>query len=156
MAQQLTDLTVRRLTAEGHDRIEVWDGSVPGFGVRVSKTGTKTFILLYRHRGRPRRLSLGRWPIVSLSTARKKARAALQTLDAGRDPAIDNRPDDDPSFRFDAVVNDFVVRHCEQHNRASTTKETERLLTKHFVKRWGQRDIRDIRQADINPVIDAL
>lgn len=156
MAEQLTDLMLRRVTADGQDRIEVWDGKTPGFGVRVSKTGTKTFILLYRHRGRARRLSLGRWPIVSLSTARKKARAALQALDVGRDPAVDHRLDDDASFRFDAVVRDFVERHCVQHNRASTAKETERLLTKHFVKSWGQRDIRDIRQADINAVIDGL
>src|SRR4051794_25188865 len=102
MAEQLTDLTLRQLTAEGRDRIEVWDGKMPGFGVRVSGTGTKTFILLYRHRGRPRRLSLGRWPIVSLATARQKARAALQALDLGTDPALDRRPDDNPSFRFDA------------------------------------------------------
>ena len=72
MAQQLTDLMLRRLTAEGQDRVEVWDGKTPGFGVRVSKTGTKTFILVYRHRGRPRRLSLGRWPIVSLARHAKK------------------------------------------------------------------------------------
>src|SRR5688572_12400006 len=98
MAQQLTDLMLQRLTAAGRDRSEVWDGKTPGFGVRVSKTGTKTFILLYRHRGRPRRLSLGRWPIVTLAKARQKARAALQTLDAGADPAVGHRPDDNPSF----------------------------------------------------------
>ena len=156
MAQQLTDLMLRRLMPQGENRIEVWDGKLPGFGVRVSKTGTKTFILLYRHRGRPRRLSLGRWPIVPLGTARKKARAALQTLDLGSDPALGHRPDANPSFRFDAVVKEFVERHCVPHNRASTAKETERLLWKHYVQAWGQRDIRDIRQADINAVIDRL
>lgn len=156
MTQQLTDLTLRRLTTDGADRIEVWDGRMPGFGMRVSKNGTKTFILLYRHRGRPRRLSLGRWPIVSLAKARQKARAALQTLDDGSDPAIGHRPDDNPSFRFDAVVQAFVDRHCLQRNRASTAKETQRLLRKHFVAAWGQRDIRDLRQADINSVVDGL
>jgi len=156
MAQQLTDLTLRRLTTDGADRIEVWDGRMPGFGVRVSKNGTKTFILLYRHRGRPRRLSLGRWPIVSLAKARHKARTALQALDEGSDPAIGHRPDDNRSFRFDAVMQAFVERHCLQRNRASTAKETQRLLTKHFVRPWGQRDIRDLRQADINAVIDGL
>ena len=156
MAQQLTDLMLRRLSAEGQDRVEVWDGKTPGFGVRVSSRGTKTFILVYRHRGRPRRLSLGRWPIVSLAQARQKARAALQSLDAGSDPAIDHRPDSNPSFRFDAVAKTFVERHCLQRNRPSTAKETQRLLAKHFVSAWGQRDIRDLRQTDINAVIDRL
>src|SRR5436190_20658160 len=120
MVVQLTDLMLGRLTSDGKDRVEIWDGpKMPGFGVRVSKTGTKTFILLYRHRGRPRRLSLGRWPIVSLAKARQKARAALQALDGGTDPAIGHRPDDNPSFRFDAVARTFVERHCLQHNRPS-------------------------------------
>jgi integrase len=157
MAQQFTELMIRRMTGNGADQIDVWErGKTPGFGVRVSKGGTKTFILLYRHRGRPRRLSLGRWPVVSLATARQKARAALQTLDAGADPAIGHRPDDNPSFRFDAVVKAFVQRHCLQRNRPSTAKETQRLLTTHFVNAWGQRDIRDLRQSDINQVIDRL
>jgi integrase len=91
-----------------------------------------------------------------LAAARQKARAALQAVDLGSDPALDHRPDDNPSFRFDAVVKDFVERHCVQHNRASTARETQRLLSKHFVKAWGQRDIRDIRQADIHVVIDGL
>ena len=156
VSQQLTDLMLRHLVPRGEERMEVWDGGMPGFGVRVSKTGTKTFILVYRHRGRPRRLSLGRWPIVSLAKARQKARAALQTLDDGNDPAIGHRPDDNPSFRFDAVVEGFVERHCLQHNRASTARETQRLLQKHFVVAWRARDIRDLRQTDINFVIDGL
>ena len=93
---------------------------------------------------------------MSLAAARQKARAALQAVDEGSDPAVGHRPDDNPSFRFDAVVKDFVERHCVQHNRASTARETQRLLSKHFVKAWGQRDIRDIRQADIYAVIDGL
>lgn len=155
MVQQLTDLMLRQLTAKAN-RQEVWDGKTPGFGVRVSSTGTKTFVLLYRHRGRPRRLSLGRWPVISLSAARQKARAALQKLDAGTDPAIDHRPDKAPSFRFDAVVEAFVERHCLQYNRPSTARETQRLLSKHFVRAWGQRDVRDIRQLDIHAVLDRL
>ena len=156
MAQALTDLTLRNLSCDGHARREVWDGKLPGFGVRVSSVGTKTFILVYRHRGRPRRLSLGRWPIVSLADARKKARTALQALDGGDDPAVGHRPDANPNFRFDAVAKIFVERHCLQHNRSSTAKETQRLLAKHFVGAWGQRDIRDIRQADINVILDGL
>jgi Arm DNA-binding domain len=121
MAQQFTELMIRRMTGNGQHQIDVWEGGkTPGFGVLVSKGGTKTFILHHRHRGRPRRLSLGRWPVVSLATARKKARAALQTLDAGADPAIGHRrPDDNPSFRFDGVVKAFVERHCLQRNRPS-------------------------------------
>ena len=36
MSQHLTDLILRQLTAQGEQRREVWDGKVPGFGVRIT------------------------------------------------------------------------------------------------------------------------
>lgn len=156
MPQNLTDLTLRKLSSNGQDRAEVWDARIPGFGVRVSSAGTKTFILLYRHRGRPRRLSLGRYPVLSLADARTKASEALLTINQGVDPTLVEHAVDDPTFQFDAVVTSFVSRHCNVRNKASTAKETERLLNKHFVGAWKKRDVRDIRQSHINEVLDAL
>lgn len=156
MPQNFTDLMLRKLTANGDGRQEIWDGRIPGFGVRLSGAGTKTFILVYRHRGRTRRLTLGRYPILSLADARTKAAEALLTVNHGGDPALLEHAADDPSFQFDAVVDAFVERHCQIHNKASTAKETERLLKKHFVAAWGKRDIRDIRQSHINDILDVL
>ncbi|MDX2265915.1 MAG: tyrosine-type recombinase/integrase [Hyphomicrobiales bacterium] len=156
MPQHFTDLMLRKLNPEGQARSEIWDGRIPGFGVRVSGTGTKTFILMYRHRGRTRRLSLGRYPYLSLMQAREKATLALREVSNGNDPALIAEADDSPSFQFDAVVDRFIERHCHIHNKASTAKETTRLLKKHFVGVWGKRDIRDIRQTHINAILDAL
>lgn len=156
MPQHLTDMMLRKLTTEGKDRLEVWDGKISGFGVRVSAAGTKTFILVYRHRGRPRRLTLGRYPILSLADARTKATQALLTVNQGADPALAGADAALPSFQFDAVVASFVDRHCKVHNKASTAKETERLLHKHFVSAWGKRDVRDVRQTHINEILDNL
>jgi len=63
--QPLTDLLLRKLKS-GEERIEVWDAKLPGFGVRVSPAGTKSFVLLYRFRGLPQRLTLGRYPVLGL------------------------------------------------------------------------------------------
>jgi len=156
MQQKFTDLMLRKLTSEGEPRREVWDGGIPGFGMRVTKTGTKTFILVYRHRGRARRMTLGRYPYVSLADARRAANDALTEVGKGNDPSIPEHAADDPSFRFDAVVKRYVQRHCKVHNKPSTARETNRLLRKHFVSAWGKRDIRDIRQSDINKILDAL
>lgn len=46
----------------------------------------KTFVLLYRLRGKWRRMSLRRYPNVKLAAARKRADAALREVSAGRDP----------------------------------------------------------------------
>jgi integrase len=156
MPQNFTDLMLRKLTSNGQDRLEIWDARIPAFGVRVSSAGTKTFILMYRHRGRPRRLTLGRYPVLSLADARTKATEALLTINEGADPALVEQAIDDPTYQFDAVATSFVTRHCNVRNKASTAKETERLLNKHFVSAWKKRDVRDIRQSHINEILDAL
>jgi integrase len=156
MSQTFTDLMLRKLASTGPDRLELWDDRIPGFGIRISSAGTKTFILVYRHRGRPRRLSLGRYPFLSLADAREKATAALRLVDRGTDPALLSDGDDDPAYRFEAAADAFVTRHCAVRNKASTARETERLLKKHFVSAWGKRDIRDIQQTHINEILDAL
>ena len=107
-------------------------------------------------RGRTRRLTLGRYPVLTLADARDKATEALRLVSKGVDPMLADTTADDPSFQFDAVVDRYVERHCTVHNKASTAKETERLLRKHFVSTWGKRDVRDIKQSHINEILDAL
>ena len=156
MAQPLTDLTIRRLSAVDADRLEIWDARVPGLGVRVSKSGTKTFVLMFRHRGLKRRMTLGRYPQLTLSDARDKAINALREVTAGSDPILRTRRDADLPFQFAAAVDSYVERHCKAHNRASTARESERSLRKHFVRRWGRRDVRDIDPRHINEILDTL
>src|SRR4029453_3248109 len=48
-------------------RYEVFDTIVPGFAIRVTPTGHKSFTLYYRHLGRLRRVGLGRYPDVLLA-----------------------------------------------------------------------------------------
>ncbi len=156
MAEQFTDLMLRKLTSDGADRLEVWDERISGFGIRVSKAGTKTFILIYRHRGRSRRLTLGRYPVLSLADARDKAIDALRQVNVGTDPILEAEKINDASYQFDAVVDDYVERHCKIHNRPSTARESERALKKHFVSEWGKRDIRDIQPNHINKILDTL
>ena len=74
MAQySLTDVKVRKIIPDPAKRIEIWDSKTPGFGVRVAPSGTKSFVLLYRQNGRARRMTLGRYPALSLADARQMA-----------------------------------------------------------------------------------
>ena len=127
-------------------------GAFPGFGVRVSPNGTKAFILLYRCNGRARRMTLGRYPLISLAQARKQAIVALGDLARGIDPG---KPAQAGTHRrFDETVDLFVRTYCSQHNRDSTRRETERLLKARFVSQWGSRDLADIGTRDILEILD--
>ena len=74
------DRTVAALKP-GAKRVDYWDESLPGFGLRLSPAGRrspfgrKTWIVSYRRSsGSPTRLKLGTYPAVSLCDARLKAK----------------------------------------------------------------------------------
>lgn len=153
MGSNLTDLTIRSLTAPPGNRIEVWDSKIPGFGVRVSSKGTKTFVLFYYLNGRKIRQSLGRFPGTKLADARAKAHTLLGQVSDGTDPRQHDTYSSN-KLRFEQVVEEFVAKHCAVHNRKSTAKETARLLRVRFATQWAARDIRQIGRGDVIAILD--
>jgi hypothetical protein len=69
------NLTVRSIEGlkPGRTRCEVFDAQTPGLAIRVTPSGHKSWVLFYRHHGRLRRLTLGRYPDRGLAEARKEA-----------------------------------------------------------------------------------
>lgn len=54
------------------------DGIVPGLFLLVGATGTKSWQLRYRHDGKQQTASFGKYPVVGLAEARKRAQEARQ------------------------------------------------------------------------------
>jgi hypothetical protein len=78
----LTDLSIRSLKSPEHGQKTYHDDTLPGFGVRVSQGGTKSFVLMY---GRQRQMTtIGRYPIISLSEARGAAKRILAECTLGK------------------------------------------------------------------------
>lgn len=150
----LTELAIRKLAPKGNTRIELWDDKMPGFGIRVSPRGTKSFVLMYYVGGRKRRLTLGRFPTMSLAKARTQAHAALATIADGCEPVLPEKAVA-RTEKFEAVIDAFVAGHCARHNRPSHARETERLLRAEFATVWSDRDVRSITRGDVLQVLDA-
>jgi integrase len=74
MAQLLTKDVIEKLAPPGEgNRIE-YDTEVPGFGVRITKAGARSFVVNYRTRsGLERRYTIGSYPAWKVSAARKEA-----------------------------------------------------------------------------------
>ena len=65
---RLTDRSIEALRPKA-TRYEVWDEARKGFGLRVTPRGVKSFVWVYHFENRPRRLTFGTYPRLSLSGA---------------------------------------------------------------------------------------
>lgn len=166
MAKPLTARSIDQMKPEARVR-EIPDGGLPGLYLVVQPSGTRSFALRYRHIGRTRNMTLGRWPAFSLGDAREAARAALRAVAEGRDPAGEKRhAKTDASTLCVEVARLFIERDQRPENRS--WKETARLLGLRpqedrltpirggIVDQWSGRRIEDIRRRDVIAVLDAL
>jgi integrase len=76
------------------DRYHLWDVALPGFGLRVEKSGTKTFIVRFRAddsgRSAPRRfITIGSFGTLTVDQARRRAKSPLGAPAVGEDPAAE-------------------------------------------------------------------
>src|SRR5262249_32658966 len=89
MKRTLNDRMVKALKpAAAGKRYDVMGALVPGLGVRVTETGSKTFTLVTRYPGsiNPARRALGAYGEITIEQARTKARDWLALIQRGIDP----------------------------------------------------------------------
>ena len=63
--------------------MDVWDTVLQCFGVRVSPKGRKTWFVMVRPRGRPKRVTIGTYPAISLAGAREAAAKIIRDAQLG-------------------------------------------------------------------------
>src|SRR3954469_21458227 len=86
MPKALTALFVERAKPTA-SRIEIPDGLLTGLYLVVQPSGAKSWAVRYRHAGKPKKLTLGAFPVLDLREARAEAKTALQIVAKGDDPA---------------------------------------------------------------------
>ena len=109
----LTDRTVRALKPPRVGRLDVWDEDNPGFGLRISAEGRRTWILMYRMGKTLRRLTLGRFPTLGLAAAREKATDALREAAKGQDPGR-QKIEERRAETFSDLAREYIERHASK------------------------------------------
>ena len=91
---KLTKRTIDEIVTDPARDLYVWDDELGGFGLRIKPSGIRSFILQYRNsRGASRRLTLGRFGVLTPDEARKIAKAKLSEVAKGGDPAEERSQD---------------------------------------------------------------
>jgi integrase len=153
MSRPLTDALIRGLRPSA-GRLEIADAACRGLWLRVTATGAKSFAFRYRERGarRVERLTLGKYPDVSLRDARARADKLRAQIAAGKNPSAHRREASARSFA--ALAERYLTEHARRHKRAPA--KDERNLRLHLLPRWANRDFASITRADVIALIERL
>jgi integrase len=150
--KKLTKRVVESATANGR-RYVVWDSAIPGFGLTVSSTGKKSFILRYRPRrfGRcaPKRfITIGRFGPVTPDQARNRATEILGEVAKGKDPAAEYRAENETVTIADAAQQ-FLSSHVEGKCKPKTVELYRYAVKRKIVPALGKRKLLQVSRIDV-------
>lgn len=84
----LSDSKLKALHGKKHDGSPIKIADRDGLTIYHRKTGKISFVFRYRYNGKPRDLSLGTYPLMTLSEARNRAFECKKQLAEGFDPKL--------------------------------------------------------------------
>lgn len=151
----------------------LWDGgtsAIPGFGLRVSPGGAKTYIVQYRMRGTStdKRYTIGRHGEFTPSQARDKAIEIKQMVRAGVDPrdhharlieAAANDAKASKERTFSKVADQWLASYETDRKgkpRRPSSLRIARTVARHFKAQFGDKRIDKIGRGDVRAALDAI
>lgn len=152
---KLTDPIVKALPPPERGNKITYDAEVKGFGVRVTASGAKAFVLNYTTtRGRERRFTIGAFPEWKVAVARDEATRLKRDIDTGGDPLAELQ-----TLRSAPTVADMCRDFIEQHlpkKRPATARDYKALIDKNILPALGREKVADIRFTDIDALHRAI
>jgi integrase len=134
------------------DRTIYWDKAQPGFGLMVTQAGHKSYVCQYRVRGVSRRLILK--SVLNLAAARKEAKAVLGDAAKGTDPLAERRQ---AEASAENTLRSIVESYLDRDGAKLRTAEERRATFERLVfKKFGARQIGDIKRSEINKLLDSI
>lgn len=144
---RFTDMYIKNLKPS-QNRYDVYDAALAGFGMRVSTTGTKSWVVLSRAQNRKTRATLGRYPQISLTEARKRAYSALKAMADG----VYNNPSN--SFEtFEKALDEWYLRDQQSNKSFAQVKSAMELHVRSELRNF---QLKDIKKRDIIRIIDRI
>jgi len=145
----------------GEVRREIPDPSLAGLYLVIQPSGAKGWALRYRYAGRPRKLTLGKWPLMGLAEARAAATEAIEAVELGRDPGAAKKAAKAERIeaqlterdKIKTLVGDYAKRHLA---KLKSGDDVSAQFRRHILPAWGDRDIHEIARRDVIDLLDQI
>lgn len=122
------------------------DTKETGLSVSVTRAGSKTFFVRKRIDGADERITLGRYPDLSIENARKLAAQTKGSIAMGKNPQAEKRAIRD-EMTFGKLFELYMERYSKKYKRS--WKYDEREVNKHL-SHWFGRKISRITNEDVH------
>ena len=163
-ATKLNEDVVKRLPApRAGNKVYYFAGAVlqgsrapRGFGIRVTASGAKAFVMNFRIRGREHRYTIGAYPDWSALRAVREARELRQRIDRGENPLEDRTPIP-LTDTVTAILDDFLRRYVRNKERPLRSGDHIEGAFERLVKPCvGKISIYDLRRSHIAGMLDKI
>jgi len=156
---KLTKRVVDAAEPQGKDYV-IWDDELPGFGLRVFKSGERSYLIQYRSAGRSRRYSIGVHGVWTAELARKEAKIQLGRVAQGDNPAEERQLDHRAvtvkelcELYLKDLEAGLVLGKGGRPKKATTMVTDTGRINRHIVPLIGTRRVKDLVKADVNKVL---
>jgi len=163
---RLTQAAVEKLKPPP-TRAVFWDNVLPGFGLRVTPNGKKSWVAVYRVKGGTQVWhTLGTLALVpKVEKARELARDAILQARQGINPTAERKREkaaaataaSHAQFRtVNQIAAVYFKRHVDTNYRPTWAKEVRRQFDKDILPHWGKRDVASITRADVRRLLEGV
>ncbi|MBS0351258.1 MAG: tyrosine-type recombinase/integrase [Proteobacteria bacterium] len=122
-----------------------YDTKMRGLGISITSNGTRSFIVYRKVNGKPERITLGRFPDLSIEQARRKAENINAAIAQGSNPN-DRRRAERAEITFGALFNEYLEQHAKIHKRS--WDEDQSIYNRYLIS-WQSRKLSTITKTDI-------
>jgi integrase len=129
---------------EAGKRDDYWDTKTTGLALRVSSTGIKTFCVLRKVDGKLERVTLGKFPAMTIEQARKSATEVNATIAKGENPN-DKRRQARAEMTLQSLFDEYMTRKAAFNKRPDKPKDIFRL----YLSPWAKRKLSTIKAHEV-------
>lgn len=149
----LAATSLRALTPPATGSVDYFDDATPSLSLRVTANDVRTWTVFYRDKhARQKRLSLGRFPAVSLADARELAREAQLKVAKGGDPVLAKRAARD-ALTFGELADEYIQHHAKPNKKSWA--EDQRQLDSALLPKWRNRPAVEVTAEGLLAVLNA-
>jgi len=152
--KHLTAAFIERVRPPKTGTVHYFDLGYPSLALRVGHGGAKSFEQWYRVNGKQHHETMGRWPGVSLATARETWRKTREAIAKG-DNLHEGSPKKSPSMMFERVVEEWLKRD-QSENKPSSLYQVTRSVEADLLPAWSGKRVDQITRRDVIELLDSI